>query len=847
MDELNRFQKSIKSGLGRNPKYKPYKHLKWTKSDINRITKDINGISNKKDAWHSDIKDIVSKYLKTRADHGIPVGDIDPDIKNKIAATYLKFKGVDPVGVKPPANLQQFVQKLAVPQELVEAEAKRAKEELTLSDVRDLSLLKLADSTKARLKGDKVGKALLDKTLQELATVPRADRASLVPKGEIQIQNLIEDLNNTLEKIREYRAGTFVEDVGDVGPGGGIGVPVPPVLPVLSPDPTEEKGPDAPVPTALARLADGLGLPKLTNWLSGHKKSELDNPITELKSGEVKDIAKDIRENPSGFEFHLPKHNYAGPGTNFHDKLVGPLTPQNVPVNEVDRISFEHDFYYTESKDPLVIQAADNRMLKQLEPLLALNDAGAAAAYAAIKLKTVIEQTYGQSLGADLSGVANQKGLDTDTSRIANAVSAFKNLLTESGFVYVKNEPVIKDRGAAGSQEARANAESKWLNAYQPFVLGSVLFSPPDFQKNPDPNIMENLKQKLQELNRHVKAGEWQQANGVSDDIVALVDDEKADQQYDPTAATTRKVQYITDQLIPRVTKGGSTNPLKQMGGIHRINAQIRAANALAGARPAPTGSPAQPGAPLEVKDPGVRTGGPGVINPLFKSKPAVIPSAASGTQSETPEVRLQDTISDANEWHKLRPDFKTIQMPVVEQELAPLEDKEIKMETIDFNYTPVRGWRTEGNSIYEMSVVGTAIMNSGPYSNVTGVGEIVRNGYDDPLQVPWPTPRVQDSKDPGIEKMQVPFFNPDSLQRSIPFKKTEFQLNYDTVPDQNADKYLIAKNWQDSMYVEPESGSMFWANPKPAKKSTGETVTEPPPNKMLASSVGLGLMVFDQ
>lgn len=68
------------------------------------------------------------------------------------------------------------------------------------------------------------------------------------------------------------------------------------------------------------------------------------------------DIVNFINKLP--FQFHLPGHNYTGPGTNLLLNMEKGLKP----INDVDKAALEHDIEYFENKDLEKRHEADKKL-----------------------------------------------------------------------------------------------------------------------------------------------------------------------------------------------------------------------------------------------------------------------------------------------------------------------------------------------------------------------------------------------------------------------------------------------------------------------------------------------------
>ena len=62
-------------------------------------------------------------------------------------------------------------------------------------------------------------------------------------------------------------------------------------------------------------------------------------------------------------EYHLPGHNFTGPGTKLRQRLEGG-GPASRPVNAVDELSLEHDIFYEFAESPMDILRADLRYIQ---------------------------------------------------------------------------------------------------------------------------------------------------------------------------------------------------------------------------------------------------------------------------------------------------------------------------------------------------------------------------------------------------------------------------------------------------------------------------------------------------
>lgn len=66
-------------------------------------------------------------------------------------------------------------------------------------------------------------------------------------------------------------------------------------------------------------------------------------------------------------EFHLPGHNFTGPGTKFEKRVKR----GDKPINKVDQISYEHDMAYHEGRNRSV---ADRKYVKRAVGIVLAKD-----------------------------------------------------------------------------------------------------------------------------------------------------------------------------------------------------------------------------------------------------------------------------------------------------------------------------------------------------------------------------------------------------------------------------------------------------------------------------------------
>jgi len=124
------------------------------------------------------------------------------------------------------------------------------------------------------------------------------------------------------------------------------------------------------------------GIPSFLN--ENEKKIEILNKLT----------GKSLTENT--IQFHIPFHNYAGPGTNTISNILNNV----LPVDTVDSLALKHDLDYLLSKTVSDIKKADDSMVSTLlhkdnpfDPSLPSGEETLVAL--ALKLKGLIMPNYG--------------------------------------------------------------------------------------------------------------------------------------------------------------------------------------------------------------------------------------------------------------------------------------------------------------------------------------------------------------------------------------------------------------------------------------------------------------------
>lgn len=125
------------------------------------------------------------------------------------------------------------------------------------------------------------------------------------------------------------------------------------------------------------------------------------NGFFDEKIGNGLDIVKYINKLP--FQFHLPGHNYTGPGTN----LLLNMEKNLKPTNKIDAAALEHDMAYHQNKNLEERHKADEELLDKAMDVIKNNESD---------VKEKID-------GAIVSGIMKTKqffglGLETDEFRI---------------------------------------------------------------------------------------------------------------------------------------------------------------------------------------------------------------------------------------------------------------------------------------------------------------------------------------------------------------------------------------------------------------------------------------------
>ena len=95
-------------------------------------------------------------------------------------------------------------------------------------------------------------------------------------------------------------------------------------------------------------------------------KNNRGRQVTSTRSRQVGgglDIQKWLGK--TGIEFHLPGHQFTGPGTHLEKRLKR----GDQGINQLDRIARQHDIYYSKAKNLRDKWAADKKMVKAIDAL----------------------------------------------------------------------------------------------------------------------------------------------------------------------------------------------------------------------------------------------------------------------------------------------------------------------------------------------------------------------------------------------------------------------------------------------------------------------------------------------
>lgn len=93
-------------------------------------------------------------------------------------------------------------------------------------------------------------------------------------------------------------------------------------------------------------------------------EKKLENMTVPSLSGNGINIVKILNKLP--FQFHLPGHNYTGPGTNVHRNIALGVKP----INKVDEAAMRHDIAYHEAlKNGLPQKEADLKFLSETKDI----------------------------------------------------------------------------------------------------------------------------------------------------------------------------------------------------------------------------------------------------------------------------------------------------------------------------------------------------------------------------------------------------------------------------------------------------------------------------------------------
>jgi hypothetical protein len=147
----------------------------------------------------------------------------------------------------------------------------------------------------------------------------------------------------------------------------------------------------------------------------------------------------------------------------------------------------------------------------------------------------------------------------------------------------------------------------------------------------------------------------------------------------------------------------------------------------------------------------------------------------------------------------------------------------------------PLRGWRSEGNSIYDAQMTLQRIQYQFPFINHTQIGEINRVGYEFPEKVSYiKPPKIN----PHVKALNVPFRRPNGLFNSNKYRRGQSLNNNLTMADTES------INLKSNSLFNPSTVNVDYNNS--GNGIATDAKTQPTPSKSLNSSVGLGTMVFD-
>jgi len=628
------------------------------------------------------------------------------------------------------------------------------------------------------------------------------------------------------------------------------------------------------------RVLGGALAKKMGDLASKYKKRKQTKPSKK----QLNDIKRIIDTMPppdamtqkgiedGGLQFHLPGYNFLGPGTNIDRKLASGMSKGGIPINRVDEIAFEHDVLYRLPGQNAHRQA-DVEMLQSLEKLAETNS-DAQIAYAVIYAKQVMETKLGMSFG-EYSG---DPSIVSDMSNARDIIESYEDMLDSAGVEIPSDGSPTKgdfdnlDTEAMAPHFERTNELLQDKPEETPVVtpaitpveaptvtpgetLNETKITPP---VSIEPT-MENLLQSISELSEFVNTDskDFRKSRELADAIVGQIEVlappglqlSRALKRYRANRNAVSALGDLTLNILPFMARSPEVEQdISNIRGVIQdsVTAGSVPSTTPSGGAPStaptsgvPSGGAPSGGAPSGGAPP---TGGHGTRKPVSIDPP--LPFTAVPVDALQQNInRAQDNI-DAQDFHKFRPQLATLQPEKYEPEMEPLADEDIKQETIDFSYVPVRGWVPEGNSIYNMSVIQNNIRYKGAHPNKTGVGRINRVGYARPLEVQWDIP---EAKDPHIQKLQKPMIIAGSLGRDVPFKKAEFQLNYNTQPIDVDQSNLFNNHWSNSLYV-PDAGRVPFQAVNPSRTADmNEASTDPSRRDNVMSSVGLGFYNFDE
>lgn len=193
-----------------------------------------------------------------------------------------------------------------------------------------------------------------------------------------------------------------------------------------------------------------------------------------LSYEEMKELISDTKE------LHLmissKGYNYLGPGTRLSQRVLGNDVTKLLPINKLDLIAMEHDFYY-EFDDPEIRQIADKIFLKKTAPIAKKGNTDAIIAQFLIAMK---EGVYDTSMEKNaitflpsLYGKKARKGM-TKQEEITEVIGIFSELekfFADMGIEFTDKGIVSRNLDKNGEiiledfdEKKIENIRSKYLN-----------------------------------------------------------------------------------------------------------------------------------------------------------------------------------------------------------------------------------------------------------------------------------------------------------------------------------------------------------------------------------------------